>query len=247
MAAKGQLVGEKNGMYGKTHDADTRKKMSEKVLKAYAEGRIPAMTAECRALGHIAAKQLRAEHPEAWQNKLISYFIWLFNHTFVNEPSFTDHFNSLEDAFSIANTEPQAKYWIALLQIDFDKVQQNLADGKVAKAIGSIFHFINPLVPEEAGACYTNQYGNDRFTAEVTNNLATDYCLWMLENRNKLENYLVQVYALNGRHKDQMLEILKRRFRNNWGDQKSEKSVKVETTDVNTDNKLEIVITEVNA
>lgn len=233
---KGQLVGEKNGMFGKKHSDSARKKMSEKVLKAYAEGRIPEMTAECRALGVMAAKRVQAKHPELWQNKLISYFIWLFDNTFISEPSFVDTFNSLEDALDMEHTEPQAKYWVALLQIDFDKVQQNLADGKVAKAVGSIFHFINPLVPDTANSCYTSQYGYDKYSSEAVNNLATDYCLWMIENRNKLENYLVQLYALNGRHKDQMLEILKRRFRNNWGDQKSEKYVKVETDNADSGN-----------
>lgn len=246
MAKKGTFAGEKNPMYGKHHDEAARKKMSEKVLKAYAEGRVKAISEYCNVLGRIAAARKRLENPELYSKKIASYLMWLTENTYKNEPSFLDDVSTLEDAFELDINEPQAKYWVALLQIDFEKVQRNLDNHQEKKALTSILHCINALVPPEAGKCYGTSY-EDRFVHEYINQMAADYCTWMLENRAKLENYLVQVYAVNGKAKEQFLEILKRRFRYNWSDQKTEKSVKVETAEVKTDNKLEIEITEVNA
>jgi hypothetical protein len=243
-ARKGQLVGAKNGMYGKHHDKATRKKMADAVRKAYKEGRLEGMSEYCRKLGRIASKKKQKEESELWSNKIISYIMWLFNHTFVNEPSFADSYNALEEALDVSNTEPQSKYWTALLQIDFDKVKQNIAEGKVARAFASINYFIAPLCPDEAGVCYERQYF-DNFNSETINSMVADYVTWMIENRNKLENYMIKCYALNGNHKAQYLEILKRRSRSSWGDQSKSLEVKT-TTNKNTEDKtLEIKIVEV--
>lgn len=242
-ARKGQLVGAKNGMYGKHHDKATRKKMSDAVRKAYKEGRLEGMSEYCTKLGFIASKKKQKEESELWSNKIISYVMWLFDNTFVNEPSFADSYNALEEAFDVSNTEPQSKYWTALLQIDFDKVKQNIAEGKVARAFASINYFIAPLCPDEAGVCYERQYF-DNFNSEVINGMVADYVTWMIENRNKLENYMIKCYALNGNHKAQYLEILKRRSRSAWGDQRQEKTVKVESTENDT-SKLTITFNEV--
>jgi hypothetical protein len=243
-ARKGQLVGAKNGMYGKHHDKAARKKMSDAVRKAYKEGRLEGMSEYCRKLGRIASKKKQKEESELWSNKIISYIMWLFNHTFVNEPSFADSYNALEEALDVSNTEPQSKYWTALLQIDFDKVKQNIAEGKVARAFASINYFIAPLCPDEAGVCYERQYF-DNFNSETINSMVADYVTWMIENRNKLENYMIKCYALNGNHKAQYLEILKRRSRSSWGDQSKSLEVKT-TTNKNTEDKtLEIKIVEV--
>ena len=241
---KGQLSGPKNGMYGLSHTDETRRKMSQKVLQAYSEGRIPKMSEYCQKLGVIAQTRLHEEHPELWCTKIVSYITWLFNNTYTSEPTFADMSTGIEDALGMMRTEPQGKYWVALLQIDFDKVKQNLADNKPRKALASIFYYINPLVPPEAGKCYDRQYGYDRYDIEVLDNLIRDYCMWMIENRNLLENYMVQVYALNGSHKAQFMELLKRRNRNDWGDVKSEKSVTVENK---TDNDSSVTITFTDA
>ncbi len=243
-ARKGQLVGAKNGMYGKHHDKATRKKMSDAVRKAYKEGRLEGMSEYCRKLGRIASKKRQKEESELWSNKIISYIMWLFNHTFVNEPSFADTYNALEEALDVSNTEPQSKYWTALLQIDFDKVKQNIAEGKVARAFASINYFIAPLCPDEAGVCYERQYF-DNFNSETINSMVADYVTWMIENRNKLENYMIKCYALNGNHKAQYLEILKRRSRSSWGDQSKSLEVKTTTNENTEDKTLEIKIVEV--
>ena len=243
-ARKGQLVGAKNGMYGKHHDKATRKKMSDAVRKAYKEGRLEGMSEYCRKLGRIASKKRQKEESELWSNKIISYIMWLFDHTFVNEPSFADTYNALEEALDVSNTEPQSKYWTALLQIDFDKVKQNIAEGKVARAFASINYFIAPLCPDEAGVCYERQYF-DNFNSEVINGMVADYVTWMIENRNKLENYMIKCYALNGNHKAQYLEILKRRSRSSWGDQSKSLEVKTTTNENTEDKTLEIKIVEV--
>lgn len=243
-ARKGQLVGAKNGMYGKHHDKAARKKMSDAVRKAYKEGRLEGMSEYCRKLGRIASKKKQKEESELWSNKIISYIMWLFNHTFVNEPSFADTYNALEEALDVSNTEPQSKYWTALLQIDFDKVKQNIAEGKVARAFASINYFIAPLCPDEAGVCYERQYF-DNFNSEVINGMVADYVTWMIENRNKLENYMIKCYALNGNHKAQYLEILKRRSRSSWGDQSKSLEVKTTTNENTEDKTLEIKIVEV--
>lgn len=243
-ARKGQLVGAKNGMYGKHHDKATRKKMSDAVRKAYKEGRLEGMSEYCSKLGLIASKKKQKEETELWSNKIISYVMWLFDNTFVNEPSFADSYNALEEAFDVSNTEPQSKYWTALLQIDFDKVKQNIAEGKVARAFASINYFIAPLCPDEAGVCYERQYF-DNFNSEVINGMVADYVTWMIENRNKLENYMIKCYALNGNHKAQYLEILKRRSRSSWGDQSKSLEVKTTTNENTEDKTLEIKIVEV--
>lgn len=235
--SKGQHSGPKNSMYGRKHTKATRKKMSRAVLKAYAEGRIKPMQEHCWRLGVTASKKVQATNSELWANKILSYIVWLFDNTFTNEPSFTDSHVSLANALDIEASEPQAKYWTALLQIDFDKVKQNLADDKVAKAFASINHYIAPLCPESAGVCYYNQYGYDKFGSEVVNSIVTDYVTWMIENRNKLENYMIQTYAINGKNKEQFLEILKRRSRSSWGDQKSEKSVTIENKESDNESK----------
>lgn len=240
----GQLAGEKNGMYGKTHTDEVRRKMSQKVLQAYSEGRIPAISEHCMKLGQIAAQKIKEEKPELWCTKIVSYITWLFNNTYTSEPSFADVSSGIEDALGMMRTEPQGKYWVALLQIDFDKVKQNLADNKPRKALASIFYYINPLVPVEAGKCYDRQYGYDRYDIEVLDDLIRDYCVWMIEKRNLLENYMVQCYALGGIHKAQYLEMLKRRSRSSWGDQKNEKSVTVENK---TDNDSSVTITFTDA
>ena len=243
-ARKGQLVGAKNGMYGKHHDKATRKKMSDAVRKAYKEGRLEGLSDYCKKLGLIASKTKQKEESELWSNKIISYVMWLFDNTFVNEPSFADSYNALEEAFDVSNTEPQSKYWTALLQIDFDKVKQNIAEGKVARAFASINYFIAPLCPDEAGVCYERQYF-DNFNSEVINGMVADYVTWMIENRNKLENYMIKCYALNGNHKAQYLERLKRRSRSSWGDQSKSLEVKTTTNENTEDKTLEIKIVEV--
>jgi hypothetical protein len=243
-ARKGQLVGAKNGMYGKHHDKATRKKMSDAVRKAYKEGRLEGMSEYCTKLGIIASKKKQKEESELWSNKIISYIMWLFDNTFVNEPSFADSYNALEEALDVSNTEPQSKYWTALLQIDFDKVKQNIAEGKVARAFASINYFIAPLCPDEAGVCYERQYF-DNFNSETINSMVADYVTWMIENRNKLENYMIKCYALNGNHKAQYLEILKRRSRSSWGDQSKSLEVKTTTNENTEDKTLEIKIVEV--
>lgn len=242
-ARKGQLVGAKNGMYGKHHDKAARKKMSDAVRKAYKEGRLEGLSAYSTKLGIIASKKKQKEESELWSNKIISYIMWLFDHTFVNEPSFADTYNALEEALDVSNTESQSKYWTALLQIDFDKVKQNIAEGKVARAFASINYFIAPLCPVEAGVCYERQYF-DNFNSEVINSMVADYVTWMIENRNKLENYMIKCYALNGNRKAQYLEILKRRSRSSWGDQRSEKTVKVETNNEESDSNISITFTD---
>lgn len=236
--------GEKNPMYGKTHSDKTRKKMSDAVIKAYAEGRIPKISEHCIKLGQIASAKVRAEQPELVCSKVINYITWLFNNTYTSEPSFADTSTGLQDALDMERTEPQGKYWVALLQIDFDKVQQNLADNKLRKALCSILYYINPLVPPEAGKCLDYNYVDNNWTSELVNNLVRDYCMWMIDNRNMLENYMIQCYALSGQHRAQYMELLKRRNRRDWGDQKSEKSVTLENKKDSDSSGITITFTE---
>lgn len=236
--------GEKNPMYGKTHSDKSRKKMSDAVIKAYAEGRIPKISEHCIKLGQIASAKVRAEQPELACSKVINYITWLFNNTYTSEPSFADTSTGLQDALDMERTEPQGKYWVALLQIDFDKVQQNLADNKLRKALCSILYYINPLVPPEAGKCLDYNYVDNNWTSELVNELVRDYCNWMLDNRNLLENYMIQCYALSGQHRAQFMELLKRRNRRDWGDQKSEKSVTLENKKDSDSSGITITFTE---
>lgn len=68
------------------------------------------------------------------------------------------------------------------------------------------------------------------------------FCEWYTVARGRLENYLAKEYFVKGRMKD--VEILKRRYKQTWSESKVVDLTADQTVKVDSDNKIELRITD---
>lgn len=80
------------------------------------------------------------------------------------------------------------------------------------------------------------QKNNTQVIAEATQELLNEMCDWLLKMKTKIEDYITARYYRDGR--PNQLEILKRRFKDNW----SEKIENQVAADINQDSNIVIKI-----
>ncbi|MBP5441118.1 MAG: hypothetical protein J6Y14_09490 [Fibrobacter sp.] len=102
--------------------------------------------------------------------------------------------------------------------------------------IVKFFSYIQNYLPEE----FRNRelYKKKIRDAEI----AADFENWFFECKQKLQNYLAQEYFAKGRMKD--LEILKRRYKENWSESKVVDLTADANMKVDGDSRLEIKIVD---
>ena len=129
---------------------------------------------------------------------------------------------------------------VALLNINTDLVQSHLEKDELYRCLDNIFQRINPYLPEKMKV---NRFRfskfNDSVLAEDTREYYRYFIDEILSACNKIEDKVTRNYYNGGGINK--LEILKRRYRKNWGDMN--RSVEVKTTDAN-DNVFEVIIKE---
>lgn len=98
------------------------------------------------------------------------------------------------------------------------------------------------LLPSEIGKItYTTDNNSDAWS-DPYKDLIHRFNEWFDRTRKRLEMNLAQDYFVFGKNPN--LEILKRRFRSNWGDKENRTEVKVNNNSETKDTTLEIVIGE---
>lgn len=113
--------------------------------------------------------------------------------------------------------------------------------GSVANFMASIQDYLPKSLrtkqnPYRLWSHYSFQQNNTQVIAEDTQELLNDMCDWLLKMKTKIEDYITARYYRDG--KLQQLEILKRRFKDNW----SEKFENQVSADVNQDSNIVIKI-----
>lgn len=131
-----------------------------------------------------------------------------------------------------------SKLWNALVNLDKNAWKSNLEEQNYNGMVRCIVRRFRPYVPDEYKI-------NDSFSpldrhAEVSIDKAKDFCEFMSDCINRLEDYLSSRYIQAGAKRD--LDVLERRYKSNWSNQPV-KSIEVKQSD-NQDNKLEIAIVD---
>ena len=113
--------------------------------------------------------------------------------------------------------------------------------GSVANFMASIQDYLPKSLrtkqnPYRLWSHYSFQQNNTQVIAEYTQELLNDMCDWLLNMKTKIEDYVTARYYRDGRLNH--LEILKRRFKDNWSE-KLEQSV---DANVNQDSNIVIKI-----
>lgn len=157
--------------------------------------------------------------------------------------TFVPYNTSLTTEFDMERPEiDPADIAVALLNLDRDILLKDVEDKDWAGAIHNILYRINPYLPEDirykAG---TTKIRPDQIREELTAKLEVfvkatlDFCM-------RLEDNLTQRYLMNPKATN-MIEVLKRRYRTNWGDNNN-RSIEVSHKDAETDNTITIKFTE---
>jgi len=206
------------------HSEAVRRKMSEKVLKAYAEGRLKGITKEARALGVKAAAEVHSDTASC-NNKLIDIIDFITSTWFDRYPNFDE------------DDENTSMLWTALANLDVNKIVDNLANDEVEKALGTILWRFNPYLPDDlrlSGITYNRNICNS------TREIVREFASFLVEKSYILEDYLASKYIKAGQFKAQNLNVLERRFKKNWS--KDYKQLEVKTNTNSDSNSTSITI-----
>lgn len=206
------------------HSQASRKKMSEKVLLAYKEGRLTGFTKEATAKGIAAAAEVHRD-VAAHTNQSLAIIDFITENWFTKYPDFDND----DDATSMI--------WVALANLDIPKILQNLDDKEESKALGSILWRFNQYLPEDlqmSGISYTINM------CDSTKAVVREFASFLVEKYYILEDYLASKYIKAGQFKAQNLNVLERRFKKNWS--KDNKQLEVKTNTDNESNSTSITI-----
>lgn len=156
----------------------------------------------------------------------------------------TNKINNIIDYFTpLLNNlvNPLDDLYIAIMNLDKEQLIRDLDENRVGSALTKIMYRLNPYLPDTLKVSTYRVFSS--FNAcDNTKNKCVDFIFNVINAANKIEDKLSRDYYING--KFNKLEILKRRYRNNWGDDKGQKSIEVKQTDKE-DKTLEIIIKEV--
>lgn len=168
----------------------------------------------------------------------------------MKEPDFTliDCNTHLADEFNIDNSETlniAGITWRILNSQGFGNGEHKSNTppswGSVANFMASIQDYLPSSLrtkqnPYRLWSHWSFQKNNTQVIAESTQELLNDMCDWLLKMKTKIEDYITARYYRDGR--PNQLEILKRRFKDNW----SEKIENQVAADINQDSNIVIKI-----
>lgn len=146
---------------------------------------------------------------------------------------------NLATTFNIQTDEVDpADICIALLNLDVESVREDLEAGKLGSALGKIIYRINSYLPDDVRVKTYRTYTTLTSCSE-TDVKIRDFIFTVVNYCTKIEDKIARTYYMSG--KMNQLEILKRRYKRNWGDSNG-KSVEVKSKDTITDNTITITI-----
>lgn len=127
----------------------------------------------------------------------------------------------------------------ALLNLDRDAVMKRIEEDNYESAMTMIIYRINPYLPDNLRYKDYRAMSSINCRDELKDKIR-EFVLAVVGYCMKIEDNLSVRYYMNPKMGN-MLEMLKRRYKGNWGDTNG-KSIEVKHTDETTDNSIEIII-----
>lgn len=147
---------------------------------------------------------------------------------------------NLKTAFDMEkNDVDTADICLALLNLDREAIKSDLEQDRMGPAFSKIVYRVNPYLPDGVKVKTYKEFSSLN-ACEETKIQIRDFCLLVISACNRIEDKLTSNYYQTG--KNHYVEILKRRYKSNWGDQG--KSIEVKTEDKNADTEITITIKE---
>lgn len=132
----------------------------------------------------------------------------------------------LEDTFGIAKSDIEiSDLTLAILNMDHNEIIKCVENNNINGAIVRIMYRLENYLPKNIRMSY-KAFSSIDVCCDETRNAIKDFAYYLSSKSSQLEDIITQTYFFTG--KVHNLEILKRRYRQNWGDQN--KSVEVKTT-----------------
>ena len=132
----------------------------------------------------------------------------------------------LENSFNIAKSELEiSDLTLAILNMDHNEIIKCIENNNINGAIVKIMYRLEPYLPKQLHMSY-KAFSTIDVCCDETRNAIKDFAYYLSSKSSQLEDIITQTYFFTG--KVHNLEILKRRYKQNWGDQN--KSVEVKTT-----------------
>lgn len=131
---------------------------------------------------------------------------------------------------------------VALLNLDRDLLQQKLETGDIRNAVSCIYYRLNPYLPDEYKYNRWGIFSNFDGCSEPFEERCRIFVENVLEVCMKIEDHLARKYLVNG--KANHLEILKRRYRKNWGETANNKQIEIKQTEPSGDKQLQVNIVD---
>lgn len=113
---------------------------------------------------------------------------------------------------------------MAILNMDKDGIIKAIENDNHASAFTKILYRLEPYLPKNLKMSY--RAVSNMNCCDKTKQAITEFAYFIISKSNELEDMITQKYYYTG--KMHTLEILKRRYRSNWGD--NNKSVEVKTS-----------------
>jgi len=175
--------------------------------------------------------------PEKNTQKKIALIEYLLEH--IKEPVFTYTNSSLNDEFYIADEDDG---------LDIPKITFAILNykGHIGNEINNNFEtfgsVIQNYVPERFRNIKFNIHSSTKDYSQAYLDAVEKFQGWICSMKSKIENALSEEYYLQGRMKN--LEILKRRYKQNWSESKVVDLTADQNIRMDGDSKIEIKITD---
>lgn len=189
-------------------------------LNGYNPNSLKALAAKC----HLKAENIQKRRLPMYDNIIT----WLEEN--ITEPTLVENeFNS--DYVNI---------WFTVLNTNSVKAFEDVEGIQANRIMCKFLWSIKDYVPSELiTADFYNRLGHIQ-KSDYADELVKKFCAWYCNARVKLENYLAKEYFVRGRMKD--VEILKRRYKQDWSESKVVEAKVEADQNIKSDNKIEINI-----
>ena len=174
--------------------------------------------------------------PEKNTRKKIDFINFLLDN--ITEPVFTYSDKRLNEAFDISEEDEG----LDVVKITFAIMNHNHIGTGVNNNFETFGHLIMDYVPERFRDIKFNRQTDTKHYSTAYQESVERFQEWICMMKAKIENHLSEEYYLQGRMKN--LEILKRRYKQNWSESKTVDLNAEQNFRMGGDSKIELKITD---
>ena len=174
--------------------------------------------------------------PEKNTRKKIDFINYLLDN--ITEPVFTYSDKQLNETFDLSDEDEG----LDIVKITFAIMNHSHIGTGVNNKFKTFGHLIMDYVPERFRDIKFNRQTDTKHYSKPYQDSIERFQEWICMMKAKIENHLAEEYYLQGRLKN--LEILKRRYKQNWSECKTVDLTAEQNLRMDGDSKIELKITD---